>query len=329
MPKLSVIVPVYNSEEEIRDCLDSLVEQTEQDIEIIIIDDKSIDNSLEIVKSYGRKYPNIRIYQNEQNLGQGETRNRGIEIATGDYIAFLDSDDYINPGMYQELLQAAEKYNNPELITTGVVFVKTSGYRQENFSEMAKGVPKVVHPKVEKEEIFNESPSLCNKIFRKDTVKGYKILDCMFEDAAFSFTRFLEADTVVEVPTHNYFYRRDITSGVSAQNFQDNGHIDEIFRVADEIGDELQRKGLYDYFESEIRRLQIAICLQRVDEIDYWQATQERKNEVKAHMFETIYHRYGSLEGLDDIPVQCKAGFKVVDEYNDFTTKEAKKSVRK
>lgn len=329
MPKLSVIVPVYNSEEEIRDCLDSLVEQTEKDIEIIVIDDKSTDNSLEIVKSYGRKYPNIRIYQNERNLGQGETRNRGIEVATGDYIAFLDSDDYVNPGMYEELLQVATKYNNPELITTGIVFVKEDGYRQKDFSQMAKGVPKVIHPKVEKDAIFNESPSLCNKIFRQDTVKKYKMLDCMFEDAAFSFTRFLEADTVIEVPSHNYFYRRDVTNGVSAQNFQDNGHIDEIFTVADEIGQELQKEGLYDHYEDEIRRLQIAICLQRVDEIDYWQSPQERKEEVKDHMFETIFHKYGSLEGLDDIPVQCKAGFKVVDEYNEYTAKEVRNNARK
>lgn len=329
MPKVSVIVPVYNSEKDLRDCLDSLINQTEKDIEIIVIDDKSTDNSLEIIKEYGRKYSNIRIYQNERNLGQGETRNRGIEVAEGEYIAFLDSDDFINPRMYEELYEAATKYGKPELVTTEVVFVEGYGYHDKNFANMAKGIAKLIHPKEDKDYVFNESPSLCNKLFRSDTVKGYKMLDCMFEDAAFSFTRYLEADSVVEVSSRNYFYRRDITEGVSSQNFQDNGHIDEIFIVADEIGNELKRVGLYDYYEEQIRKLQIAICLQRVDEIDYWDSSPERKEEVRTHMFKTIKANYGTLDGLDDIDVQCKAGFKVVDDYKDFVSKEENISARK
>lgn len=69
MPKASVIVPVYNSEQELRDCLDSLVEQTEKDIEIIVIDDASTDNSPEIEAEYQKKYPNVKVYRNERNLG--------------------------------------------------------------------------------------------------------------------------------------------------------------------------------------------------------------------------------------------------------------------
>ena len=78
MPKISIIVPVYNSEQEIKDCLDSLVEQTEKDLEIIVIDDKSTDHSLEIVESYAKNYSNIRVYRNEQNQGVSKTRNIGI-----------------------------------------------------------------------------------------------------------------------------------------------------------------------------------------------------------------------------------------------------------
>lgn len=70
----------------------------------------------------------------------------------------------------------------------------------------------------------------------------------MWEDIAFSFTRFLEADTVVDVPTTNYFYRRDTSSGVSAKNFQDNNKLDDIFVVADELEEELKRAGKYDDF---------------------------------------------------------------------------------
>ena len=81
MPKVSVIVPVYNMETEVRDCLDSLVAQTEKEIEIIAIDDNSTDQSLEVLKEYARKYSNIKVYHNPENVGQSETRNRGIEVA--------------------------------------------------------------------------------------------------------------------------------------------------------------------------------------------------------------------------------------------------------
>ena len=71
MPKVSIIVPVYNEEEYLSTCLDSLVKQTLDDIEIITIDDNSTDNSLNILLDYARKYPNIKVYHNEKNIGQG------------------------------------------------------------------------------------------------------------------------------------------------------------------------------------------------------------------------------------------------------------------
>ena len=294
MPKISVIVPVYNMKEEVRDCLDSLVEQTEKEIEIIAIDDWSTDQSLEVLKEYARIYPNIKVYQNERNLGQSETRNRGIELAEGEYLAFLDSDDYINPGMYEELYKVAQQYNFPELITTGLTFVKEREFRGQDLSYFSKGIPSVIHPMQQKDAVFTQSPSVCNKLFRKDTVKNYKFLSgCMWEDIAFSFTRFLEADTVVDVPTTNYFYRRDTSSGVSAKNFQDNNKLDDIFVVADELEEELKRAGKYDDFAPQVRALQIGVCLQRVNEIRQWNSPTERIEEATEYMFSKMKEKYG------------------------------------
>ena len=330
MPKVSVIVPVYNMETEVRDCLDSLVAQTEKEIEIIAIDDNSTDQSLEVLKEYARKYSNIKVYHNPENVGQSETRNRGIEVAEGDYIAFLDSDDYVNSGMYKELYEVAEKYNFPELITTGLSFVKGREFLGKDLSYFSKGIPEVIHPAQDKDAIFNQSPSPCNKLFRKDTIKNYKFLKGrMWEDIAFCTTKFLEAETVVDVNTSNYFYRRDLSSGVSARNYHDNDSIDDIFAVADEIENELKRVGKYENFESQIRTLQLAICLQRVDEVKEWDSSSERKEEVINHIFSTMQEKYGTLEGTDDIAIQCKAGFRVVDEYRAFTEREATKGARK
>lgn len=318
MPKVSVIVPVYNSEQELRDCLDSLVEQTEKDIEIIVIDDASTDNSPEIEAEYQKKYPNVKVYRNERNLGQSETRNRGIELAEGDYIAFLDSDDYVNPGMYEELYQAAVDNNMPELIVTGLSFVKGNEYRKKDLTFIGKQSTTIIHPMDNPDQVFFESPSLCNKLFRKDTVKNYKFLDVSaWEDIAFSFTRFLEANTVISKPTANYFYRRDVSDGVSAKNFKENDKITDIFVIADELEEELKRNGKYPFFADQIRGLQIACCLQRVDEVNNWQ-DEETKTNVKNMMFSTMLEKYGTLDGIDTGLLSSKTGFRIMDEYNDY-----------
>lgn len=325
MPKVSVIVPVYNCKQEIRDCLDSLIEQTEKDLEIIIIDDKSTDGSLEIIKEYQQKHPNIQLYQNEQNLGQGPTRNKGIQLATGDYITFLDSDDYINPGMYEELYQTALTSNMPELITTGLIFVVGDEYRKKDLNFIEKVSKKVISPLKNPNAVFFESPSLCNKLFRKDTIKDYHFLNVSaWEDIAFSLTKFLEAENIVEKPTVNYFYRRNINKGVSSKNFTENDKIMDIFTVADELEEELKRNGKYPFFVEQIKGLQIAICLQRVDEVNYW-PNEDKKETVKKQLFSTIYEKYGTLEEVDKDLISSKTGFKVLDEYSDYLEKRKTK----
>lgn len=232
--------------------------------------------------------------------------------------------------MYEELYEVAKMYNKPELITTGIVFVKGNEYRTKDLSYLGKSSPKVIHPIDNEEAIYAESPTTCNKLFRKDTVKDYKFLtDCLWEDIAFSFTRFLEADTVIEVPTPNYFYRRDITAGLSSKNYQENDRITDIFKVADELEEELKKKGKYDYFKEQVKLLQIAICLQRVDELKFWDIEEEKKNQVKENMFATIYQKYGDLEGVDEVTLQCKASFNTIEEYSNFLETKKKTVTRK
>ncbi len=94
MKKISVIIPVYNTEKYLKRCFDSVIEQDYQNLELVIINDGSKDNSELIIKEYKEKYPNLISYYKKENTGVADTRNFGIEKATGDYIMFLDSDDY-------------------------------------------------------------------------------------------------------------------------------------------------------------------------------------------------------------------------------------------
>ena len=116
--KVSVIVPVYNAEKYLKKCLQSLVEQTLSDIEIICINDGSTDNSLSIIEQFAKSDSRIKIITT-QNRGQSQARNKGLEIAKGEYTGFLDSDDYADTTMFEKLYTAA-KQNDSDVVMCGV-----------------------------------------------------------------------------------------------------------------------------------------------------------------------------------------------------------------
>ena len=107
---ISVIVPVYNTSKYLEECIISILEQTYKDFELILIDDGSKDNSLQILKKYESIDQRVKVYR-QANHGVSYTRNRGIDLATGDYIMFIDSDDWIESKTLQTLIEAMKKYN--------------------------------------------------------------------------------------------------------------------------------------------------------------------------------------------------------------------------
>lgn len=107
--KISIIVPVYNVEQYLEECLNSLINQTLIGIEIIIVNDGSTDNSTFIINKYKNKYKNIKVI-NQKNSGLSEARNTGIKNSTGKYLAFVDSDDYVDVDMFEKLYNKAEKF---------------------------------------------------------------------------------------------------------------------------------------------------------------------------------------------------------------------------
>lgn len=112
MPKVSIIVPVYNTEKYLHKCLDSLVNQTLEDIEIVIVNDGSKDSSPEIVKEYMDKYPGKFLYASQENSGQAVARNKALDMCTGEYVGFLDSDDAAKEDMFEKLYAKAVSTNS-------------------------------------------------------------------------------------------------------------------------------------------------------------------------------------------------------------------------
>lgn len=323
MPKVSIIVPVYNEEEYVSTCLISLINQTLDDIEIILIDDNSTDNSLNILLDYAKKYPNIKVYHNEKNIGQGASRNRGLSLATGEYIGFVDSDDYIRNTMYEDMYKAVLNNNYPEVVTTEIMFVKDDGYANRDLEFLARGKEKIINPTLDKNAVISESPAVCNKIFRRDTLKDfYFVEDSLFEDIPFSYTKYMEASKVVSVSSINYFYRRDINRGVSSTNYRGNSHITDIFKVLDRLDFDMRKSSRYEVFKDEIRLIQLAYSLIRVEEVNNWQVDMDKKTLIKDKMFSLIEEKYGNLDDVDIALLESKCGINIVDEYTNYLYNE-------
>ena len=127
-PKVSVCVPVYNAERYLSDCLDSLLDQTLDDIQIVCVDDGSTDNSPKILDDYAKKHSNIKVIH-QSNQGLGGARNAGIKNSDGEYIGFVDADDFVSSRMFETMYRSAKK-NKSEVVICNIQFYPNSNTKK-------------------------------------------------------------------------------------------------------------------------------------------------------------------------------------------------------
>ena len=138
--KISVILPVYNTENYLEEALDSILNQTMiDDIEVLMLDDGSSDDSRYIIEKYALDYENFHAFHNE-NMGQGRERNFGIKHAKGEYIHFMDADDYILPDAYEKLYGAAKSGNYDFVMGKACRFTKNSNWNDFLYDTIFKGI---------------------------------------------------------------------------------------------------------------------------------------------------------------------------------------------
>ena len=218
---ISVIVPVYNTEKYIAECLDSIINQTYKKLEIIVIEDGSIDNSYDVCKEYAKKDDRIILIQQE-NSGVAMARSNGIDHANGEFVVFVDSDDYIENTMYEDMMN--EKGDADLVSCTFIRHVSEEKendavvYRKNLFDEITycdeKFFDKMIYD-FDEEKILRLSPNIWNKLFIHDKVdKFYKNLNNDIyngEDFLFVCNYVLMCKKIVflDKPLYNYRFRND------------------------------------------------------------------------------------------------------------------------
>lgn len=202
---ISVVVPVYNMEKFLGRCLDSLIAQTMKDFEVLLIDDGSTDSSAEICKKYAELDRRIK-YVYKQNGGLSDARNTAVKIAKGEYITFIDSDDYVHETYLEYLLSLCQKYNAD--IASCIHFETSEDACKYNTSE-----DKVLHMSGKeacKRMITDLAPVLtaaCGKMYKTPIVKRYEFpYGRLHEDVATTYKYYLDAENVIYSYKELYAY---------------------------------------------------------------------------------------------------------------------------
>ena len=217
--KVSIIVPVYNVEKYLRECLDSLVNQTLKEIEIICINDASPDNSLKILKEYNKNYPDlIKVIDLKKNVCLGGARNKGLDMAKGEYIAFVDSDDYVDVTMCEKLYNHAKKNDLDMLQFDYTMFGgKFKGGRVINFDTDLFSGGKLKASK--NEFILATSDYMWSRIYkRKLWVKVRFPLHATYEDCSTFPFMVLLANKIGKLNNSFYYYRQHSLSITALSN---------------------------------------------------------------------------------------------------------------
>lgn len=267
---VSVIVPIYNVEKYLDQCIQSLFSQTLSNIEIILVDDQSPDHCPELCDRYAEDHPNIKVIH-KKNAGLGMACNSGLELASGKYVAFLDSDDWIDPEMYYTMFEAAEKYHC-DMVFTGLKRVDNDGellgylehrdtfqlFEKEKIQELAKDMI-ASSPETAIERTIQMSAKVVlyrKEVLQKNNLRFVSEREVLSEDLHFNLSVLLHSSRVCILPKSFYNYRTtplSITANVKLTLFERYKNLYYyVLRECDELG--------IKNSEQRVQRMFIGFC---------------------------------------------------------------------
>ncbi len=292
--KISIIIPVYNSEDFLNTCLDSLTKQSYKNLEIILVNDGSPKNCKEIVSEYMKKDERVKYVEHEKNKGLFQARITGFENSTGDYIAFLDADDYVSGDFYRELIQKAEETNSD------IVFGKTVlDYGKDNrriynlfdfpFEEL-KG-EECYEAFYDQEGLNFAWHTTSNKIYSRKiwekAVVEYKKVNkhlIMTEDFAFSNVVFYYARKVTKVDRVAFFYTKHDGASTSVNDLsfkKANKNIEDLTTSFSFVENFLKEKGVYEKYKEKFEKWRALYCQMHKSYILNMKFSKEEKEKLE------------------------------------------------
>ncbi len=288
---LSVVVPIYNAEKYLKVCIDSIINQTFRDFEIILVDDGSEDNSGTICDEYAEGYDFVRVIH-QKNSGVIAARKAGVSIACGRYITFVDSDDWIDRAMYEKMLSDAEE-NEADVIICDMLreteygTIDLPNYVQAGFYDKGR-LEEEFYPVM----VFNfpecapaVNPSLCNKVIRRELLEKviFNVDDTIVfgEDALISYPSMLEAERIYVLGEALYHYRQNYAS---VTNVYDKKLLGKFLLLNDEMRKRFDERSFDDKCQLKGYVACYSLLCIRKELLDSNEAIKERMRLVREYV---------------------------------------------
>ena len=316
MFKVSVIIPVYNTEQYLEACLDSVFAQTLKELEVILVNDGSTDASLSIMEKYRANYPDRVKLISKENGGQATARNVAIPLCTGEYIGFVDSDDYIEPEMYERMYQKA-KEADADYVECDYVNVKVNAAGE---TERIADYGSRVREYTSKEDMFID-PMLApwNKIYRRTLLQESEVRfpeGYIYEDTAFCLKAISIVNRFAFVPGKYvvHYFR-----GGSTMNINKSKRVSNIFPVLKDVITIYQNRELFQiyYPELEYEIVKILLCssLIRISEIPDKRLRKQNCKETWTMISEYFpkykKNKYLKQKGMKNLYMKCVYGWNI------------------
>lgn len=285
---ISIIVPVYNVEKYLEKCINSIINQTYKNLNIILINDGSTDNSGKICDEFKSKDSRIKVIHKE-NGGLSDARNAGLKIANGEYIGFVDSDDYIAPDMFETLYNLTQKYDAEISIVSfyEIYNTKTIGVRDSRQLQQMNKIEAI-------KELLLDSKIQSyawNKLFKKNLFENLKFpTDKNFEDIATTLLLFEKANKIVLFEDPKYYYLRRDDSIVGVRNYKTyKDYLDVIYNKYFYLDGKYQELDLYNAYNYIINMIWVYTIIVAFDLDDVY-----KDFEKQYDLFENLINKYNN-----------------------------------
>ena len=300
MPKISIIIPVHNAEKYLFSCLNSVLNQMEQNIEVIAIHDHSVDNSFSILKHFEKQYPyKLKVIDMKDSYGVSAARNVGLKLAQGEYIGFVDADDVVSLNMFGDFYKIAKKYSTPIVIGNCFRIRSDEMIKDYQFFGLENKTPKLITYSKNPIRYFDETPAVWDKLFSHEFLSDTKFLEgYVFEDIAFTYPLLLKANNVVNISRDDYAYRMTPNS-IMTKGLNPDIHLLDIIEIVNES------LRIANRFQLEIEKIQLLqdklklTMLRKLAQINTWNISSKEKEYLVNKIYSIMKYYFPDLDKLN------------------------------